>query len=89
MSEENWLTGVPRGETLSGTRAIAEHLWGNPERWRSVYRLPRREYGIVMLAGDLTAFTGWLNAALAHDAGRKRPRRSPGKKAAPELVEEA
>ncbi len=64
---------TPRGRPLVGPREIARHLWGSPEKWRSVYRLPRDDYGIVLLPGGLTAYEGWLDAALARIAGGMRP----------------
>jgi len=62
-------TGIPRGRTLAGCRAIAAYLWGDAKRWRSIYRLDRNEYGLVEVCGRLTAFTGWIDAALERKAG--------------------
>jgi hypothetical protein len=64
---------TPRGRPLVGPRAIARHIWDNPEKWRSVYRLDRHTYGIVVLPGGLTAYEGCLDAALARAAGGERP----------------
>jgi hypothetical protein len=62
----------PRGKTLPGAREIASYIWNNPERWRSVYRLNREEYGLVELGGQLVGFTGWIDFALAAGAGKRR-----------------
>jgi hypothetical protein len=61
---------------LNGPQEIAEHIWGDREKWRSVYRLPRKDFGIVLIAGQLTAYSGWVTAALARAAGGKRPRKA-------------
>ena len=73
----NLFLKAPRGRPLVGPRAIAEHIWGDSEKWRSVYRLPRETYGIVLLPGGLTAFAGWVDAALAQNACRPARRGHP------------
>ena len=76
MSDSRF-AGVARGRALPGARQIAQHIWGDEYRWRSVFQLPRDEYGLVILAGRVTGFTGWIDHALAVNAttGRKRRRK--------------
>jgi hypothetical protein len=51
---------------LSGADKITAYIWGEGESEpRRAYTLPRDEYGIVILAGRLTGFTGWIDFALA------------------------
>jgi hypothetical protein len=71
----DWLLEVPRGKPLVGPRAIAQFIWDDPERVRTVHRLPRAEFGLLYLSGELLGFEGWVNAALARLAGRRRPRK--------------
>jgi hypothetical protein len=67
--------GQPRGRMLRGAQEIAAYLLSDPEKWRSVYGLPRDEYGILELNGQLTAFTNWIDIALAARVGKRRTRR--------------
>ena len=69
----NRFAEIPRGRALSGPRKIASHIWG--EKARSVYDLPRDEYGLVILAGQLTGFEGWIDHALAERAKNSKKRR--------------
>jgi hypothetical protein len=70
--------GQPRGRALAGARAIAAYIWDDEEQWRSVYSLPRHEYGLMELSGKVTGFTGWIDLALASRVGRKRRRAQAG-----------
>jgi hypothetical protein len=67
--------GQPRGQTLNGTREIAQHIWGNPGRWRSVYQLDREAFGLVSLGGRVVGFSNWVDLALERRVGKKRRRR--------------
>jgi hypothetical protein len=67
--------GQPRGKTLDGTREIAAHIWGDPERWRSVYQLDREAFGLVSLGGKIVGFSNWIDLALERRVGKKRRRR--------------
>ena len=72
---------VDRGRALRGSRAIAAYLLGDPEATETVFALPRDEFGIVTLGRDLTAFTGWLDFALAARARSAKSRRRSTSKA--------
>jgi hypothetical protein len=67
-------TETPRGRTLTGAREVAGYVWDDEEKWRSVYLLPRDEFGLIELNGKITGFSGWIDAALAARArtGKKR-----------------
>jgi hypothetical protein len=67
--------GQPRGQTLDGAREIAQHIWGDPERWRSVYQLDREAFGLVSLSGRVVGFSRWIDQALERRVGKKRRRR--------------
>ena len=71
----NRFAGVPRGRPLRGPRAIAGWIWGDEERWRSVYGLDRDTYGIKLVAGELLGFENWIEVGLAAESGRKRRRK--------------
>jgi hypothetical protein len=75
---EDRFAGVPRGQPLSGSRAIAEYILGDPDKTEIVCALPRDEFGFIKLGRELTGFTGWIDAALAARAraGNRRPRKS-------------
>lgn len=73
-SKINRFAGVARGRPLPGSRAIAGYIWDNPERWRSAFRLPRDEYGLAIVCGELLGYTGWIDFALAAGAERRRSR---------------
>jgi len=66
-----------RGRPLSGAAALAAYIFGDERRRGAVYQLPRDEFGLIILGGEITGFTGWIDAALAARAraGGKRPRR--------------
>lgn len=68
--------GQPRGQMLRGAQEIAGYLLGDPEKWRSVYGLPRQDFGIIELNGQLTAFTNWIDIGLAARIGKRRSRRA-------------
>jgi hypothetical protein len=76
MSSKNRFAGVPRGKPLAGSKAIARYIWNDEERWRSAFRLPRDEYGLAIVCGELLGYTGWIDYALAAGAERRRPRTS-------------
>jgi hypothetical protein len=67
-----------RGRAVSGARPLAAYIFNDEEKWRSVYALPREEFGLIELAGRLTGFTGWIDRALAAraKAGKRRKRRT-------------
>jgi hypothetical protein len=67
--------GQPRGQTLDGAREIAQHIWGDPERWRTVYQLDRGAFGLVSLGGKVVGFSNWIDQALERRVGKKRRRR--------------
>jgi hypothetical protein len=73
-SKQNRFAGVPRGRPLAGSRAIARHIWNDEERWRSAFRLPRDQYGLAVVCGELLGYEGWVDFALAAGAERRRPR---------------
>jgi hypothetical protein len=73
-TNRNRFAGVPRGRPLPGAKAIAAHIWHNEERWRSALHLPREEYGLAIVAGELLGYSGWIDYALAVAAERRRPR---------------
>jgi hypothetical protein len=75
-------SGVDRGRALRGSRAIATYLLGDPEAPETVFALPRDEFGIITLGRDLTAFTGWLDHAVAARARTGKGRRRAISKAA-------
>jgi hypothetical protein len=66
--------GQPRGRALPGAKAIARYIWDDEEQWRSVYSLPRDEYGLMELNGKVTGFTSWIDFALASRVGKRRRR---------------
>jgi hypothetical protein len=75
-SNRNRFAGVERGKPLPGSKAISRHIWHTEERWRSACQLPRDEYGLSVVAGELLGFTGWIDHALAVGAERRRPRKA-------------
>jgi hypothetical protein len=62
--------GQPRGQTLNGTREIAQHIWGNPGRWRSVYQLDREAFGLVSLGGRVVGFPIGSISRLSAESGK-------------------
>jgi hypothetical protein len=87
MSKDRF-AGVDRGRALRGSRAIAAYLLGDPEATETVFALPRAEFGIVTLGRDLTAFSGWLDHALAARARTAKSRRRSTSKAVPKAEAE-
>jgi hypothetical protein len=75
-SKRNRFAGVPRGRPLPGSRAIAGHVWNDEERWRSALRLPRDEYGLAIVCGELLGYAGWIDFALAEGVERRRPHKA-------------
>jgi hypothetical protein len=69
---------VPRGQALSGSRAIAEYILGDADKSDTVVALPREEFGFIKLGRELVGYTGWIDFALAARAsagkGRQRER---------------
>jgi hypothetical protein len=64
---------VPRGKPLQGPREIADYIWGDRRKWRSVYQLDRDAFGIKMVAGQLLGFEKWIEAGLrAAETSRRR-----------------
>jgi hypothetical protein len=88
-SKINRFAGVARGRPLCGSKAIAGFIWDDEARWRSAFRLPRDEYGLAVVCGELLGFTGWINHALAAGAKRRRQRRALAAEAAGEMKETA
>ena len=76
-SKQNRFAGVPRGRPLCGSRKIAGHVWDDEEKWRSAFRLPRDEFGLAIVCGELLGYEGWIDFALAAGAERRRPRGRP------------
>jgi|RhiMetdeSRZDD1v2_1073273.scaffolds.fasta_scaffold1681919_2 hypothetical protein len=68
--------GIPRGKPLPGARKIAGYMLDDEEQWRSIYSLPREEFGLIDLNGKLTGFTGWIDHAVTSRIGKKRRRRA-------------
>jgi hypothetical protein len=88
MSE--YFAGVDRGRALRGSKAIAQYLLGDDEASEIVSRLPRAEFGLLMLGRDLVGFTGWLDHALATRArGGKGRVRGAASRAATKEIETA
>jgi hypothetical protein len=73
-STKNRFAGIARGRPLRGSRAIARHIWRDEERWRSALQLPRDEFGLSVVCGELLGYGGWIDFALAAGAERRRPR---------------
>ncbi len=69
-AEINRFAAVLRGKPLPGSRKIAGHVWGDEERWRSAFRLPRGEFGLSVVCGELLGFEGWIDHALAARAAQ-------------------
>ena len=71
------VTRNPRGKPLNGSRAIANYMFGNPEKSETVCALPREEFGFIKAGRELIGFTGWIDAGLAvrARAGKNRRRR--------------
>ena len=67
---------LPRGQALSGSRAIAEYMLGDADKSDTVIALPREEFGFIKLGRELVGYTGWIDFALAAraSAGTCRPR---------------
>lgn len=55
----------PRGRLLRGARAIASHVYGSEEHWRSIYNVVP-ELPIFLLSGLLCAYDTELDAAMAN-----------------------
>jgi hypothetical protein len=75
----NRFAGIPRGKPLPGSEAIAQYIWSDKERWRSALRLPRAEFGLTIVCGELFGFSGYIDHAFALRAGAgggKRRRRA-------------
>jgi hypothetical protein len=73
-SKQNRFDGVARGRPLRGSREVANHVWGDDKKYRSAYRLPRDEFGLIVVCGELLGYSGWIDFALAAGADRRRPR---------------
>jgi hypothetical protein len=71
------ITSHPRGKPLNGSRAIADYMFGDPDKSETVCALPREEYGLVKIGRELIGYTGWIDAGLAARAraGTNRRRR--------------
>jgi hypothetical protein len=75
-SKRNRFEGVARGEPLCGSKAVAGHVWNDEKKWRSAFRLPRDEFGLAVVCGELLGYVGWIDFALATGAERRRPRKA-------------
>jgi hypothetical protein len=63
----------PRGRLLRGARAIAGHVYGSEEHWRSIYNVVS-ELPIFLLGGLLCAYDTALDEAMARkEAAGKEP----------------
>jgi hypothetical protein len=62
-------TKTPRGKAVRGAHKLAEYIFGDGDAHLAVRALPRSEFGIQILNGQLVGFSGWLDAALAERAG--------------------
>ncbi len=87
----NDLTNIPRGKPVRGARNLAVYILDDPLMAHAMYELDRAEFGIQIIANQLTGYANWLDAALARraSAGSKRWRRprtstSVGEAAGPE-----
>ena len=74
MSDRRFVD-MPRGRALQGPREIADFIWGDKRRWRSVYGLDRDAYGIKLVAGELLGFENWIDAGLAAETSRRHRRK--------------
>jgi hypothetical protein len=81
-SERNSFAGVPRGKPLRGSKAIAGYVWGDEKKWRSAFRLPREQFGLSVVCGELLGYAGWIDYALATASERHRPRKTAAEAAA-------
>ncbi|MGB7976859.1 MAG: hypothetical protein WCF81_21485 [Roseiarcus sp.] len=75
-SNRNRFAGVERGKPLRGSKAIANHIWRDKKKWRSAFRLPRDEYGLSVVVGELLGYEGWIDHALAVGIERRPRKRS-------------
>jgi hypothetical protein len=75
-SKRNRFEGVARGVPLCGSKAVAEHVWNDEKKWRSAFRLPRDEFGLSIVVGELFGYSGWIDFALATGAERRRLRKA-------------
>jgi hypothetical protein len=67
--------GVARGRALRGSRAIAEYVLCDADASEIACRLPRQEFGLIVMGRDLVGYTGWIDHALAARAERGHGRR--------------
>jgi hypothetical protein len=76
-AKRNRFEGIARGEPLRGSRAVARHVWNDETKWRSAFRLPRDEFGLAVVCGELLGYAGWIDFPLATGAAAagKRQRR--------------
>jgi hypothetical protein len=72
---EKGFANIPRGRARRGARSLAGYILGDEEEADSVYNLPREEFGLMILNGQLTGFEGWIDVALERRIGKKRRRR--------------
>jgi hypothetical protein len=56
---------IPRGEPIRGAGALAKAIVGDPESKSTIYNIDRAAFGIIALQGQLTGYSGWIDAALA------------------------
>jgi hypothetical protein len=71
----DYFAGVDRGKALRGSKAIAQYAFQDEEASEIISRLPRAEFGLLMLGRDLVGYTGWLDHALAARAQDSKSRR--------------
>ena len=75
-SKRNRFAGVARGRPLRGSKQIAGFVWGDRDKWRSAFRLPREAFGLSIVCGELLGYEGWIDHALATGTERSRSRRA-------------
>jgi hypothetical protein len=73
------LTKIPRGKPIRGARALAMYILEDEEKENVILALPRPQWGLQILAGQLVGYSGWIDAALIERAGAgERTRRGRG-----------
>ena len=65
-----------RGRAIRGATNLARYIFDDESRRGAVYQLPRDEFGLMILSGEIVGFTKWIDAALTARAaaGKKRRR---------------
>jgi hypothetical protein len=69
------LSKIARGKPVPGARALAVYILEDERKEDVIRALPRAEWGFQILAGQLTGYSGWIDAVLVERAkagGRTR-----------------